>query len=145
MGGFLKRIRGAVGIGLVWGFAWFAAGMLLLLVVGPDAADVPFPLGFGALGFLAGLTFSMVLGLMEGRRRFEEMSMGRFAAWGGTGGLLFSAIFTLLTGLGVDALLFLGPVFGLSGAACAAGTLGMARMAEDPRLPPASGGGELSP
>ena len=55
---WLRRIRGAIKMGLAWGFAWFAAGMVLLLFVGPDAADVPFPLGFGFLGFLAGISFS---------------------------------------------------------------------------------------
>ena len=84
---WLRRIRGAIGVGLAWGLAWFLAGMVLLLVVGPDAADVPFPVGFGALGFLAGVTFSGLLGLVDGRRRFEEMSMPRFAALGAAGGL----------------------------------------------------------
>lgn len=131
MNGWVRRIRGAFKMGLTWAIAWFAAGMLLLLVVGPDAADVPFPLGFGFLGFFAGVTFSGVLGLVEGRRSFDQMSIPRFAAWGGIGGLLFSGIFVGAAALGGGALLILAPVFSLAGAGCAAGSLALARLAED--------------
>ena len=134
MKNWVRRIRGAMGMGLTWAFAWFSAGMGLLVIVGPNAADVPFPLGFGLLGFLAGVTFSGVLGLVEGRRRFDQMSLPRFFAWGGLGGLLFSGIFVSLAGLGASTLIVLAPVFGLAGAGCAAGTLALARLAEDQEL-----------
>jgi len=124
-------MRGAIGMGLTWAFAWFGAGMILLLIVGPDAADVPFPLGFGALGFLAGVTFSGVVGIVEGRRRFDQMSLPRFAVWGAVGGLLFSVIFVLAAALGAANLLVLAPIFALAGAGCAAGSLALARRAED--------------
>jgi hypothetical protein len=133
---WLRKLRGAIGVGFAWGLAWFLAGMALLLVVGPDAADVPFPVGFGALGFLAGVTFSGVLGLVDGGRRFEEMSMPRFAALGAVGGALFSGAFVALAGLGVAALGLLTPIFGIAGAGCAAGSLALARKAEDPPLLP---------
>lgn len=128
---WLRRLRGAVGIGLAWAGAWFGAGLVLLLIVGPDAADVPFPIGFGFLGFLAGVTFSGVLGLIEGRRNFEQMSLPRFALWGGLGALLFAGVFVLVTDIPWSALAILGPVFGLSGAACAAGSLALARKGSD--------------
>lgn len=118
-------------MGLTWAAAWFAAGMVLLFIVGFGAADVPFPLGFGLLGFLAGVTFSAVLGMVERRRRFEEMSVPRFALWGAVGGVLFSAVFVPIASLGAGAFLGLGALFGLSGAASAAGSLALARMAED--------------
>jgi hypothetical protein len=57
------------------------------------------------------------------------MSLPRFAAWGAIGGLLLSGVFALAAGPG--GLLVLGPVFALSGAACAAGSLALARGAED--------------
>ncbi|HEU4799361.1 MAG TPA: hypothetical protein VFS94_01890 [Gemmatimonadales bacterium] len=129
MPNWLRRIRGAIGIGLAWAAAWFAAGMLLLLVVGFGAADVPFPLGFGLLGFLAGVTFALVLGAMEGRRTFEQMSLPRFAAWGAVGGVLFAGLFVVVAGM-LEGFLFLGPLFALSGAASAAGSLALARRAE---------------
>ena len=128
---WLRRIRGAVGMGLIWAAAWFGAGLMLLLVVGAGAADVPFPLGFGLFGFLAGGTFSLILGVVEGRRGFHQLSLPRFAGWGAVGGLLLSGIFVLVAGLGDGAILVLGPVFALSSAASAAGSLALARMAED--------------
>lgn len=139
---WLRRIRGAIGMGLTWAFAWFGAGMILLLVVGFGAADVPFPLGFGFLGFLAGVAFSGVLGIVEGRRRFDQMSLPRFAAWGGVGGLLLAGIFVPVAGLGGGVFLVLGPVFALSSAGCAAGSLALARMTEDRELLDAGDVGE---
>ena len=94
-----KRIRGAFGMGLTWAIAWFGAGVALLLVVGLDAADVPFLIGFGMFGFLAGVMFSGVLGIVEGRRRFDQMSVPRFAGWGAVGGLLLSGTFVLAVAL----------------------------------------------
>lgn len=133
---WLRRIRGALGMGVAWALAWFGAGIALLLVVGPDAADVPFPLGFGLLGFLAGVSFSAVLGLVEGRRRFDEMSLPRFAGWGAVGGLVLAAGFTVVAALlgaaDLDIVAVLGPVFGVAGAGSAAGSLALARMAEEP-------------
>jgi hypothetical protein len=116
-------------MGLTWATAWFGAGLILLLIVGVGAADVPFPLFFALLGFLAGVTFSGVLGIVEGRRRFDQMSLPRFAAWGAIGGLLLSGILAWAAGLGGE-FLVLGPVFALSGAGCAAGSLALARRAE---------------
>lgn len=131
-----RRVRGAIGMGLTWGVAWLGAGLVLLLIVGLDAADVPFPLAFGMFGFLAGATFSGVLAVAEGRRRFDEMSLPRFAGWGGVGGLLMSGIFALAAALSGDMtplehLALLGPLFAMAGAGSAAGSLALARMGED--------------
>jgi hypothetical protein len=133
MGKWWKRIRAAAGIGLAWGLAWFGAGMALLVVVGPNAADVPFPLFFGFLGFLTGATFSALLGAFARRRRFDQMSLPRFAAWGALGGLLLSTPLALLSGMASE-LIVLGPVFGLAGAISAAGTLAVARRGEQHAL-----------
>lgn len=137
MNKWIRKIRAAMGVGLAWAAAWFGAGMILLLIVGPNAADVPFPLFFGFLGFLAGVTFSGILGMVERRRRFDEMSLPRFAGWGAVGGLLFSGIFVATLILMGDAtldFLMLSPIFALAGAGSAAGSLALARMAEDPEL-----------
>src|SRR5438093_436624 len=77
---WLRRIRGAIGMGLTWAAAWGAAGaitMLGFLLVTGSRPDAPFPLMFGAFGFVAGVIFSGVLGLVEGRRRFDQMSLPR--------------------------------------------------------------------
>ncbi len=128
---WMRRLRGAVGMGLAWAVVWFGAGIALLFVVGFGAADVPFPLGFGFLGFLAGVAFSGVLGVAERRRKFEEMSLPRFAAWGAVGGLLLAAIFVPLAALGAGDFLVLAPIFGAASAGCAAGSLALARRAQD--------------
>ena len=107
-----------------------------MLLVGPDAADVPFPLGFGMLGFFAGVAFSGVLGLVEGRRSFDQMSLPRFGGWGAVGGFLLAAGFVSVVALLgdpslLDDLVFLGPLFATAGAVSAAGSLALARKAED--------------
>jgi len=123
----VRRLRGAVGIGLAWGLAWLGAGLVLLAIVGPNAADVPFPLFFGFLGFIAGMIFAGILGLAEGRRRFDQMSMPRFAGWGAVGGLLLSGVMALA--IGAESIPVLGSIFALAGAACASGSLALARRA----------------
>ena len=125
---WMRRIRAAAGIRLTWALAWFGAGMVLLFIVGFGAADVPFPLFFGFLGFLAGATFSAILGAVAGKRKFGEMSLPRFAGWGAAGGLLLSGIVNLAAGPGN--LLVLAPVFALAGGISAAGTLALARRSE---------------
>ena len=127
---WLRRIRGAIGMGLAWAMAWFGAGLTLLLA--GVRADVPFPVFFALLGFLAGVTFAGVLGIVEGRRRFDQMSLTRFAAWGGFGGLLLSIVMAAAVGTDV---LVAGPIFTLSGAGCAAGSLALARLAGNRELP----------
>ena len=89
MRSWLRRVRGAIGMGLTWGAAWSFAGGIPRWVLGINT-DAPFPLIFGVLGFIAGVTFSGLLALAERRRPFEQMSLPRFAAWGAVGGLLLS-------------------------------------------------------
>ena len=144
MGKWTRRIRGALGMGVAFGAAWFGAGMLIMLVflltTGSTGADVPYPLGFGALGFAAGVLFSLVLSLTEGRRHLEQLSLPRFAGWGAAGGLLLSVLFVSIVTLVDDPgflsnLVVLGPVFGVAGATCAAGSLWLARKAGGRSLP----------
>jgi peptidoglycan/LPS O-acetylase OafA/YrhL len=141
MTGWMRRVRGAAGLGLVWAAAWFGAGLALLAVVGPDAADVPFPLGFGALGFVCGVSFGGVLAALGRRRRLRDFSLARFAGWGALGGLLAAVAVIGAAALAGERLelLVLGPVFGVAGAASAAGSLALARGADRRELPP---GGE---
>lgn len=138
MGTGLRRIRGAIGMGVAWAAAWSAAGLVPRWVFGFDA-DAPFPLLFGALGFLAGITFSGLLVVAEGRRRFDQMSLPRFAAWGAAGGLLLSALFARAASLGWGDVLAIVPTFGVASALCAAGSLALARRAARRELPDARG------
>jgi hypothetical protein len=131
---WLRRIRGAIGMGLTWGAAWAAAGTVLTVVTG-FKADAPFALVFGVLGFIAGVVFSAFLALTEGRRRFDQMSLTRFAAWGGAGGLLLSAVFAKAASLGRGDVLAIAPTFALACAVCASGSLAVARRAVKRELP----------
>jgi hypothetical protein len=115
-------------MGFTWAAAWFAAGSVPRWLFGFNA-DVPFPLVFGVLGFLAGVIFSGLLVLTEGRRRFDQMSLPRFAAWGAVGGVLLSAIFTRAASLGAGDVLVIAPTFALACAASASGSLALARRA----------------
>ena len=135
---WLRRMRGAIGIGMTWALAWSGAGTIVqlgLLLVTGSRADAPLPLVFAVFGFVAGVSFSAVLGIVEGHRRFEQMSIPRFAMWGAAGGFLMSVIFVLAVALAGDSaflsnLLLLGPILALAGAGSAAGSLALARRAE---------------
>ena len=136
---WLRRIRGAIGMGFTWGAAWSGAGIVLAVVTG-FKADAPFPLIFGVLGFIAGVIFSAFLALTEGRRRFDQMSLPRFAAWGATGGLLLSAVFAKAASLGWGDVIAIAPTFALACAVCASGSLAVARRAVRRELPDIRGG-----
>lgn len=123
---WLRRLRGAVGMGLTWSLAWFMAGGVFRLIVGKGTDDVPFPIRFGLVGLLAGVTFAGVLGIMERRRRFDQMSLPRFAGWGALGGFVLFFVFALTAGPGGEPL-YLAPLFAVAGAGSAAGTLAVAR------------------
>lgn len=133
----MRRIRGAIGIGVTWALAWSAVGQLPRLVLG-FTPDAPFPLIFGVLGFIAGLTFAGILVLTEGRRRLDEMSLPRFAGWGALGGLALAALFAPAASLGWGDVLLVAPTFALASAACATGSLALARRAARRDLPAGS-------
>jgi len=139
MNKWLRRIRGAVGMGVTWAAGWAPIGAITGWVTG---VFLGFPLGivtvnyavmFGVLGFLGGTIFSTVLSLGEGRRRFHQLSLSRFVGWGALGGLLLGglAVTAGLLGPGftiVDAVI--AGVTTLMGAGSAAGTLVIARAAD---------------
>ncbi len=133
---WLKRIRGAVGMGLTWAAAWsgFAVIVAFVGVFGTlDLLDyVVFAGLFGMVGFMGGAAFSVALGITERRRRFDEMSLRRFAFWGAVGGLLVSmpwvAGATLAEAFGIAV------VMTLTGAGSASGSLALARRADDREL-----------
>ena len=121
----LRRLRGALGMGLVWGIGGALIGGLIEAILnvlpGPDlflGVDM-WPAALAIPAFLAGVLFSMVLWVTEGRRTFEELRLRRFALWGGAVGLGLGVI----TGLPVVALL---PVT-LVCSSFAAGSLAIAR------------------
>ncbi len=85
MNRWLRRIRGSLGIGLTWAAVGFGVGAVLELLSGAPVNGALFENAFQAavMGFINGVAFSAVLRIAEGRRTFEEMSLWRFAGWGG--------------------------------------------------------------
>jgi hypothetical protein len=130
----LRRIRGAIGMGVTWAAAWFVAGSVPRWVFGVNT-DAPLPLVFGLFGLMAGIVFSAVLALTEGRRSFDEMSLPRFAGWGAIGGLVLSAILAKAASLGWGDVLALAPILAVASAVSASGSLAMARRAVRRELP----------
>lgn len=161
---WLRRLRGAVGMGVTWAVAWALVGLSIgvgsiLLPVLPwdvffEIFDAPLP-ALAIPGFVAGATFSVVLGIAGRRRRFEELSLARFGAWGAAVGLLlgFFPVLVLLLDPGSTALPHLLqvaavwsiPVTALS-TLSASGSLWLAQRAQERAslgagdVPPALGG-----
>ena len=128
-----RRIRAAIGVGLTWGVVWSGAGALLARVPG-FYSDLPFAIMFAPLGFVTGIIFSGILVAMGGRRGSDRLSLSRFAGWGAVSGLLLSGIFVVGAALRGESLwgefLVFGPPLAMASAACAAGSLALARRAE---------------
>lgn len=165
---WLKRARGAIGMGITWAAGWALTGLLIGVtsVLTPwfpfwddffRVFDAPLP-AMALPGFIGGVIFSGVLGVAGRRRSFHELSLPRFAAWGAAGGLLLAMVpDTLMTvGLaspGPDPLyapwqltaIIAAPLMLLS-AASAAGSLLLARRAERRTMLDADGetGAELA-
>lgn len=106
----LRRIRGALGMGLLWGVTWGLGGLAIGIssVLTPflpwDAFfrvfDAPLP-ALAMPGFIAGLLFSGVLRVAAKRRPLAELSTRQFALWGAIGGLLVAMLPDLLLALGL--------------------------------------------
>jgi len=110
---FLRRLRGAIGMGIAWAVAWALTGLLIGVtsLVTPFLPwdtffrffDAPLP-ALAVPGFVGGAIFSVVLGVAARKRRFEEMSLPRFAAWGAVGGLLLSMVPAAMATVGLATL-----------------------------------------
>lgn len=133
---WLRRIRGALGMGLVWAIAWAAiGGGVMEGIVDPDGRILDmWPQTLAIPGFVGGVVFSGLLWLTEGRRRFEELSLRRFGVIGGaTGALLGAGVVTVaaLTGARPTWLHFttIASAATVLGAVSASGSLAIARKA----------------
>jgi len=135
---WLRRIRGALGMGFTWAAAWFALGFVPRWVFGVYT-DLPLPLLFGGLGFIAGVTFSGLLVLTGGRRGLDHLSLPRLAGWGAIGGVLLSALFVRGASLGWGEVLAISTTFALASAVSASGSLALARRAVRRELPDSRG------
>lgn len=144
---WIRRLRGAIGMGVTWAIGWAVVGLAIgvtsrLTPFLPwerffDVFDAPLP-ALAVPGFVGGTIFSLVLGVAARHRRFDELSLSRFAGWGALGGLLLGFVPSLLMSVGLAsgfgntwalALTIAPPLMVLS-AGSAAGTLALARRAE---------------
>ena len=126
MSKWLKLIRGAVSIGLTWAAAWALVGALLGLLFGWFFVGE-----FALVGLLSGGAFSVVLGLAGRRRTFDEMSLPRFAGLGALAPLLLIVPTAFSGGVFNPGGLIAVALLALLGAGSAAGSLALARMADD--------------
>jgi hypothetical protein len=125
---WLRRIRGAVVVGLTWAVAWgVVGGGVMEAIVDPHGriADI-WPAVLGIPGFFGGVIFSVMFSIAERRRRFDELSLPRFGAWGAVAGALLGVLGVAVFGLGG---LIVVPL-ALLGAASASGSLALARRAD---------------
>src|SRR5262245_33475088 len=109
---WIRRIKAGIGMGLTWAVGWMPIGALtafgIWVIFKPDSvvfAGRPIGLAafmaltsvyFGILGFVGGGIFSAVLRLMEGRHRFDQLTLPRFVAWGGLAGLILGGVAALI-------------------------------------------------
>lgn len=132
---WLRRLRGMAGMGITWALIWaIVGGGVMEGIVDPrgEILDM-WPQTLAIPGFLSGVAFAALLAVVARRRRFEELSLPRFAAWGAAAGALLgglalgAGIFPAVPAL-LRAAVVLGPMT-LLNAASAAGTLAVARRA----------------
>jgi len=141
-----RRLRGVVATALLWGVVWLLPGLILGIYRALTLdIDIPMSAGLwfrvvGAFSILwtlwgapSGAGFAVALALAERDRSFSELSFRRFAVLGAIGAGTPSAIFLAVVWLQTrfaDLLLPITFVLLLSavlGAACALGTLALAR------------------
>ena len=132
----MRRVRGALLMGVTWAVVWAPVGALVGRIADPNGSldRVWVPIGAGP-GFLCGLLFSAAVVIAEGHRRFDELSLARATTWGAVVGLMVGALpFTISTPtypipdwmLGA---IVIGPI-ALMSTLSAAGSLRLARGAE---------------
>lgn len=141
-----RRVRGALGMGLTWAFGWApmgaVLGSVLWLIQDPPLGIMRIvtinATALGVLGFIGGTIFSTVLRLAAGSKRFDELTLPRFAALGAGGGLVLGALAVGVGLWGASTVPVLGVAVAgaatLLGAGSAAGTLALARRADEAEL-----------
>lgn len=130
---WLKRIRGAVGMGVVWAALWAAVGAVKALLDPHGSIDAPWvgpPIGVFP-GLVGGLLFSAGL-VIAAPRRLHELSVWRVAAWGAMVGFFLGVLPFAINEPPVEfplwrvAAVVIGSMT-LMGAVSAAGSLALAR------------------
>ena len=145
--GFLRRLRGLLGIATTWGFAFSI--MMTTLLVGRWAVGLSHGAHLGVrqvviagtefflMGGLAGTLFSLFFARGERRQTLETLSMPRVALWGFLGVGVPAAALTLGAALMYGRVVLVAPLSialaGAMGSAMSVATIKLARRA--PALP----------
>ena len=89
---WLRKLRGMVSIGAVWGLAWSVLGFAFgafgsmiwhdILTTTVVKYVLNMGLQYGIAGFVFGSKFAGILTIMDGRKTFEELTPKREALWG---------------------------------------------------------------
>lgn len=139
-----RRFRGALVMAGLWALPWGAAGIAASPITRKLANALP-PDSFGDFladgllagwyGFLAGLSFSVVLAIASRRRSFSQLTTGRMLFWGLSSSVMLTVppMMAMLAsrpdGWRAEDPFYLGASLILS-AGCAVATLWLARRAD---------------
>jgi hypothetical protein len=151
---WLRKLRGVVSIGAIWGLGCSVLGIAIGAFVSMIWPEIlPFTVGryvvnvalwYGVGGFVFGSGFAGVLAAMHGRKTFEELAPGRAALWGaltGVGMVTVTGLINLGLWLGrgfplaelipafVPSFVVMACMFGAVTAGLGAGTVSLARRA----------------
>ena len=96
---WVRRVRGTIGLGLLWAAGGFCVGGMIELLDNilpgglamASAVDM-WPQTLAIPGFLGGVIFAVVLMVAARHQQFDELSMPRFAGWGAITGLTLGGL-----------------------------------------------------
>lgn len=94
MSNIFRRLRGALGMGLVWALFWgIVGGVIMEGIVDRDGKILDmWPQTLAVPGFVAGVLFSTLLSATSRRGRIEQLSSLRFVSLGALSGLCVGSI-----------------------------------------------------
>lgn len=89
-----KRVRGALGMGLVWALGGLAIGGLIELIdnlmPGGFARQVDmWPQTLAVLAFPRGVLFGALIGMLGAGKRLSDFTYRQFTVWGTAAGIVF--------------------------------------------------------
>ena len=132
MAQWTRRLRGVLGMGFAWAVGGIGVAGILETLDNVSAATHPvtrlvdmWPQTLAIVGFVAGVLFAIILGVVARRRRFEEFTFPQFAGLGAIAGVLVS-----LLALATGAPLAIPVILTLAGTLGGASSLLVARIAE---------------
>lgn len=99
----LRRIRGALGVGLTWAVLWALFGLTIgvaILYFDPasiDQGEDPASMAgiLATAGFFCGTLFAGILTFAERKNSLRNMSLWRAAFWGALGGVALPLLTTM--------------------------------------------------